>query len=195
MGYRFQPTDKFSLDLATFYNIYNHLLSDHFGPLSFQFSPAPHLLMYNNFANNMKAKVYGVEVAMDWRPFTWWRLQAAYSHLQWRFRLTSSQDTMDLVSRGDAPHHQLSCRSSLELPYHLEMDLWLRYVSALHITRVDSYITMDARLTWKPRQNLELAVVGQNLFHRHQQEFANQIEGFATTRAPRGVYGKLTWRF
>ena len=28
---------------------------------------------------------------------------------------------------------------------------------------IDSYLTLDARLGWKPRRNLELALVGQNL--------------------------------
>ncbi len=59
---------------------------------------------------------------------------------------------------------------------------------------IDQYIALDARLAWRPRQNLEIAVVGQNLLDLHHPE-----SGTSTAlRAPlveiqRGVYGKVTW--
>jgi iron complex outermembrane receptor protein len=54
---------------------------------------------------------------------------------------------------------------------------------------------MDARLAWRARKNLEVAVVGQNLLQTHHLEF-NQFLGQPSevTEVPRGVYGTLTWR-
>jgi len=66
-----------------------------------------------------------------------------------------------------------------------------RYVDRLAIG-VPRYFVMDVRLGWEPRENLELAVVGQNLLDDHHIEF---IDSFGSTEVPSGVYGMITWRY
>jgi iron complex outermembrane receptor protein len=51
---------------------------------------------------------------------------------------------------------------------------------------------MDLRIAWRPRKNLELSVVGQNLFDDQHPEFGapgSQME------IPRSIYGKVAWHF
>ena len=53
---------------------------------------------------------------------------------------------------------------------------------------------MDIRLAWRPVNNLELSLVGQNLLAKHHLEYIQ--EAFTTaTEIDRGVYGKLAWQF
>ena len=61
-----------------------------------------------------------------------------------------------------------------------------------HTVRVDSYITLDVRLAWKPLKNLELTLVGQNLAERWHREFVSLDS--LSTQVQRGVYGKITWK-
>ena len=48
-----------------------------------------------------------------------------------------------------------------------------------------------ARLAWKLRKNLELAVVGQNLLDSHHPENGGGIP----VEVERGIYGTATWHF
>jgi iron complex outermembrane receptor protein len=57
---------------------------------------------------------------------------------------------------------------------------------------VPSYVTFDVRLAWWWKDNLEISIVGQNLWDNQHPEF-----GAAATREeiPRSVFGKIAWRF
>ena len=59
---------------------------------------------------------------------------------------------------------------------------------------VSSYVTLDVRLAWRPQENLELSLVGQNLLDRHQKELESQLFTLGS-EVERGVYGKITWGF
>ena len=60
---------------------------------------------------------------------------------------------------------------------------------------VPSYISLDARLGWRPTPNLELSVVGQNLLDQDRLEFVDTDTAVAPTAVPRGIYGQAVWRF
>jgi iron complex outermembrane receptor protein len=47
---------------------------------------------------------------------------------------------------------------------------------------------MDLRLAYRPREHIELAVVGQNLLDSQHLEY-----GYSAS-VPRGIYGTVTWR-
>ena len=59
---------------------------------------------------------------------------------------------------------------------------------------VDSYTTCDLRLAWRAADSLELSLVGQNLLEDRHLEFV-QEKFTQPTEVPRGVYGKLAYRF
>ena len=83
----------------------------------------------------------------------------------------------------------------MNLGDHLDFDLWLRSVSALSYPPVDRYTTLDARLSWKPRKDLEVAIVGQNLLNSSHLEYGSVFSNSATTEVQRGVYARIDWRF
>jgi iron complex outermembrane receptor protein len=65
-------------------------------------------------------------------------------------------------------------------------------VAAANQPRVPGYVTFDVRLGWRPRSDLELSVVGQNLPEEHHAEFPGDGP---QKEVERGVYGKVTWSF
>jgi len=68
-------------------------------------------------------------------------------------------------------------------------------VDSLPALGIPSYITLDARLGWRPTPNIELAIVGQNLLDNQHPEFTPTFIPTRQTEIERGVYGKITLRF
>jgi iron complex outermembrane recepter protein len=189
VGYRLQPTDRFSVDIAAFYNRYTDLLSLESG-VSF-LEPPGNLIVPFLVDNKIKAEIYGFEVATDWRWLDWWRWRIAYSYLQLNLKnKAGSSDTMTEGStEGSSPHNQLSLVSFVNLPANLQLDGVFRYVDSLPSQNVGHYFNLDLRLGWHATKNLELSLVGQNLLAGHHAEWSGG------TKIQRGIYTKATWRW
>ena len=94
------------------------------------------------------------------------------------------------------PRNQFSLRSSIDLPHDVEFDVWLRYVDRLEdFAKVDAYVDLDVRLAWRPKPNLELSIVGQNLLDDRHPEFTPTIIPTQKTETQRSVYGKIMFEF
>ncbi|MEC4889918.1 MAG: TonB-dependent receptor [Nitrospira sp.] len=195
-GYRNQITPALSLDLATFYNNYKDLRTFEPGPTFTETAPAPsHTVLPLNVSNKLRAETYGIEASLEWRPVEWWRIQPSYTYLYMHLYTDRSNDTGAGNATGENPAHQISLRSLMSLPHRTEFDLWARYVDRLPGIQIPSYVTLDARLGWKPTARMEISLVGQNLLDPHRPEFRERIVSFTPTEIQRGVYGKVTWRW
>jgi iron complex outermembrane receptor protein len=193
-GYRMKATDRLSLDLAIYYNKYDNLLVTKWGtPFAVLSATPPYAVVPLYFENAADGHTYGVEVAADWRPLDWWRMQLAYTYL--KMSLDYDDEALDTGQEDDSPANQFSARSSMTLPWNLELDLWMRYIDNLEDPDVSSYTTLDARLGWKPLSNLEICIVGQDLLDPQHPEFVDSWLGYQPTQVERRGYGKITWRF
>ncbi|MBI4664104.1 MAG: TonB-dependent receptor [Verrucomicrobia bacterium] len=191
-GYRIQPKDHLSLDLAAFYNDYDDFNIGRAGTPFFEPAPTPHLVLPFTTTSGGKGRGYGVEAATQWRLTDWWRLSGSYSFLKIELRDFPS----GLEGEGKDPRHQATLRSAMDLPANLELDFWGRYVGELPIFGIDPYFDLDVRLAWQPHKNLELAIVGQNLIEARRFEFApNEFDRTIGTAVQRGVYVQVTARF
>jgi iron complex outermembrane recepter protein len=185
LGYRIQPTRRLSLDVATFYNVYDNLRT-----------VEPTSMFSATAGNEMEGDTYGIELAADFQPLDWWRLQLSYSFLEMNLSLKdTSMDTISVGAEGESPQNKVSVRSMMDLPHNLELDIWFRYVDNLPTQQVDDYTTLDVRFAWKPLKWLELAVVGQSLLDDHHPEFKPELIDTSPTEVERSVYGKITCRF
>jgi len=194
LGYRVQASNRLSFDFTAFYNIYNNLFTTvPDTPFMRMSSPPPYVVIPLSFANKMDGETYGMEVAAKWRPLDWWQLHLSYTFL--KMDLDVEDGAIDPEDEGDNPEQQASVRSSMDLPWDLELDLWLRYVDSLSEPRVPSYTTLDVRLGWQPLGNLEISIVGQNLLGSPHAEFIDEQLLSEPTEIERSVYGKITWRF
>lgn len=194
-GYRIQATERFSADLAVFYNRFDDLFSLETGPIAREASPPPpHFVLPFLIGNRLEGSGYGSELTATARLVPWWQLHGTYSHLRLELRAEpGSTDTTSLDAEGASPRHQLSLRSSMDLPAELGFDLSLRHASELPAQRVASYNSVDARLAWRPSARIELAVVGQNLLDAHHVEFGGGLP--SRTEVERGFYAQLSLRW
>ena len=204
LGYRERPTDRLSVDVAVFYNDYKDLrTAEDIGVIDPLSVPGA-LVRPLRLANQMEGHTYGIEVAADWRPASWWREQLAYTFLRVALRIPGDPSNTGFLIERSAPRHQVSLRSSVDLRKDLDLDLWLRYagkVDGFNTTNpqlqefpVDSYLTLDARLAWRPAKSLELSLTGQNLLDSPHVEFIPEVFP-VPIQVRRGVYGKIVWRF
>jgi iron complex outermembrane receptor protein len=83
----------------------------------------------------------------------------------------------------------------MDVRQDLALDCWVRYVDDLPSQEMDSYITLDVRLGWKVRENVELSVVGQNLLDDQHPEYEPEFIDTIPTEVQRSVYGQVTWQF
>ncbi len=196
LGYRAQPVERVSFDIATYYSFYNDLRSTEIAGPPIPFFPCPICTTIPlTLDNKIDAETYGVELSTTWHPTDFWELSGSYTLMM--VDVDPDNDSTDTTAKDqedDTPDHQFQLHSRLNLPYDLEFDTSFYYVSKLSSQNVGSYERVDARLAWHPREHLELSVVGQNLFEGKHREFG---DGFFTVsnRVPRSVYGKVTWRY
>jgi iron complex outermembrane receptor protein len=196
IGYRAQPRKEYSYDVALFYNVYESLVSLRPTDESEWYEdPVYHQLIAPiYFGNAARGQSYGVELSGQWSPSERWRLSSSYCFL--KMHLTSQPGTESYLAAGDSPRNQVRLMSSWDLGNRWQFDAIWRYVDCLSNLGVPSYLTMDARLAWQPRKNMELALIGRNLFDSHHQEFAESIPiFFYGTQVRRSVFANFTWRY
>jgi len=192
LGYRTQPRENLSLDIALFYNIYNNLQTFE------QINPSQ-IVSDTLFANKLSADSHGLEISVDWRPLEWWRLQANYSYLEITSRLDDDSGDCtgsDLVASGSSPRHQYSLRSMMDLGNRVHLDTWIYHVDGLDRSSyywknsVPSYTGLSIRLAWNPLKDLELSLAAQNLLDDHHPEFIGE-NMHLQPELERSVYLKL----
>lgn len=195
-GYRIQPAESLLLDAAGFYNRYDHLLTGQAGAFFLEPSPAPaHFVLPVVVSNQMSGETHGVELSTTWQALSWWRWRADYSLLLIHLRVEpdSTNTGKPAETAGSSPRHQASLTSSMDLPYHVELDPTVRYTDVLTSEGIPPYWEMDLRLGWHPIPALELALVGQNLMQDHHPESAPSNPTTPMVEIQRGFYGQATW--
>ncbi|MDD5712092.1 MAG: TonB-dependent receptor, partial [Smithellaceae bacterium] len=192
LGHRIIFGSKLSLDTAAHYDIIFDTPSLELKPYFLETTPAPtHYIVPYIGDHKLMAKTYGGEISAELRPFAWWRLSA--SHAVFHLQVFKDADSTDPRNINDAarfsPRHQTVLRSYMDLPGNVNLDAMFRYVSEIPPLNVPSYYSLDARLAWKARPDLELSVVGQNLLDKEHPENNPDSE------VPRGVYGMVRWQW
>jgi iron complex outermembrane receptor protein len=187
LGLRAQLTSRFTASVSGFYNEYDDVRS---------ISVTPNTFFPLYFANNLAGHNYGLEFSGNYQVSDGWSLHAGYSWLEDHLHVRPGQVDLNNARYETAdPEHQLSFRSSLNLPGRAELDAGLRWVDTLHNTTgtVPAYFELDTRLAWHAGERLELSIVGQNLLHNHHPEYGQP--GPMRVEIQRSVYGKVAWRY
>ncbi|MGV0986405.1 MAG: TonB-dependent receptor plug domain-containing protein [Limnohabitans sp.] len=201
-GWRKQFSNFLSVDTSLFVTDYSHLrggrllanpvtgLNEAMGCLAIYGPGACYFTLAGYNTNLDKARSYGGEFSVEWHPRSWWKLQAAYSHLQVKGVHTDDRlgNTQVVAFENSAPRHQFSLDNHFSLAHNLNLNVRLRYnsetahytLNSPELTRLAPYTGLDMRLAWKPQRNTELSLQGRNLLKDRHTEFINI---FPVTRA------------
>ena len=203
LGYRQQFSETTYIDLAVFYNQYSDLrtIVDRAPVCEPGGTPVPgnppcflsaqYVSLPVQMENGGDIDTHGLELSVVHRFRSDWSLQASYTYL-------NSDDIPGSASSAvsqDYPAHQLSLRTAFSPTSTTEMDLWLRYVDELPAQDIDSYVTLDARASWRPVPALELSLVGRNLLESEHAEFLQEFNETEPVEVGREAYLELRWHF
>lgn len=196
-GYRVEATRSLTFDTSFFYNEYDHLFTVERGPAFIETTPPPtHAVVPFVASNKMTGETYGTEISAHFQATPEWTLMSAYTYLEMNLhRQANSSDTVRESLETQSPRHQFFIQSRLDLPNNIEFDQNFRFVSSLASIKVPSYFTIDSRIAWRPREELEVSFVGQNLLDESHPEFVTSVIESQSTEVERSFYGKVTWRF
>ena len=194
LGYRLQPWENLSVDLTTYYNDYRNLVT---------YEPIDQTTIFVD--NKMSGQATGLELALDWHPTQWWRIQASYTHINLSMELDAdSHDSFnsEKISEDSSPEHQFSLRSSMDLPKDWELDFWVYYVDEVRTASIgavladitiDNYTSSNIRLGWRPYKDIEISLVGMNLQGGHTEFVSQYLNG--VTEVERSMYAQVRWDF
>jgi len=177
-GYRRKLAENLTLDTTVFYNDYADIQS---------YSS----LTYGALGNLAEAESYGAETMVTWQVADNWRLAANHSYMH----LDIEPDTARTNERYT--RHQVGLHSYLDIAEDVEFNV-SGYYAGPRIPPAQStteFFRLDAGVTWRPTENVELALVGQNLLDPGHHETLDPLFHADSAEVPRAVYGQVTFRF
>lgn len=208
IGWRFQPNKKLSFDIATFFNHYNDLIGPSYGTPFF--NPAiSAIVMPVAFKNIGTANTAGIELNTDWQVSPQWRLHAGYRYLHSTASLfansTSFPEGSTNFMMGWNAHHQFNLRSQWNFAPRWQWGVNARWLSRIDIppdqtkpqaSSINAYLTLDTRLSWQMNKQVELSLVGKNLFSKqHLETLTLRPSDLLSTEVPRSAYLQVRWEF
>jgi iron complex outermembrane receptor protein len=193
-GFRLQRRQRWTVDLALFYNRQTRKSSVEFGELEVRTQPFVDIRQNTFFANNRRGSSRGGELALTGIVRPWWRMQGSYSYQR------SVSDPVPgfagLVGYLTAmdPGHQARLQSFWNAGRRWQADVSLFGVGPVAGRNVPGYLRADARLSWRPDRHQDWSVVAQDLFNNGRLEWAPDLYVYAIP-ARRAVVVRWTVQF
>jgi iron complex outermembrane receptor protein len=160
LGYRGQPTSRFSYSATAFHIEYDHLRT-------LEIAPSGTFLVFGSL---MEGEADGLEMWAKFQATPRWRLSAGATTLHERLRLKpGSNDVSGPGQIGNDPGQTWQLRSSWDIGSSAGLDLGIRHSAELERNQVPAYTAVDARFAWRFQSGLELAITGRNLSGAHAE--------------------------
>lgn len=184
IGYRAQPSPRWSYSVTAFRHRYDDLRSlESISP-----SGGPPAVI----ANLMEGRAHGIEAWGSWRAADWWRLSVGLNTLNKSLHFKpGSRDIGGLQGAGNDPPRKFMLRSAMNLGPHGEFDVNVRSVAARPNPAVPSHVALDIRWAWQFSRDVELSLTGFNLLERRHPEFGALATRGETART---FLVKLLWK-
>ncbi len=195
-GYRGRPVDVLSLDLAAFYNRYDHVNTLENGTPFPETDPAAHTVVPLVLDTQARATAVGAEAVVAWQAARRLRLTVTYAWLRLRARPDAGSDDLSnvRVNDGSNPQQQAGLLVRADPAPGVELDGALRAVDGLPALGVPGYVDLTARVAWEPVPGLTVSLTGEHLAQTHHREFAvvgpTDVVG---EDVPRTVFARVTW--
>jgi len=192
-GYRGRLAPSLSVDAAGYFNSYDGLLLDATSEettLNTDFG-TPFLETPNVIGESADGKTYGMELSATWQARPDLRLRGGYSWLYEDLDATEGAE-------GNAPRHQVALQSLYDISGEWRFGTVFRFVDELSNVDADGYVDLDARLSWSPNTQVELALTGRNLLTGGRREFGTERAANPTplaTDVSRSVLATLVVKF
>ncbi len=195
LGWRKALGDRFSVDIALFYNEYEGLRTLEPGSLEPSPTPPPAFVVPLFASNGADARSWGGELVVNaiWSPR--WRTELHYSQVQIHVDPLESADTNAENAEGESPLHRATLRSFWDLPGHIELNATVRYSDEVERQNIDAYTELDLVVSKRIGKHFTVSLVGQNLLDNGHEEFVDRVVGTPRSEVERSAFVKLTISF
>lgn len=196
LGFRLHPTSWLFFDCTGFCHDYAHLRTYALGPVHAAASDSGTVYTVPYVAgDDMAGRSCGFESFIEYQASRV-RLRGTYAFFRlWLDPEEHIENMRAEDMEGEAPRHQWTLQTFVDLPFNLELDGTLRYVDGLPAIPVDAYLTADVRAGWSPSPNWEWSIMGRNLLQKNHMEFKESHIPFYATAVQRQILGRLLVRF
>lgn len=176
-GYRWQPLENLSFDVAVFYNDYDRLASLELDtPFVDPQSGMTIIPVLNR--NLTEARSRGAELLAEWQPTQAWRLAASYAALDLELESPGLDVNRGTWFDGATPRGQFSLRSQFGFSDRVEFGAQFRHHTRVRRTPLDptgagvgAYSSLDLRLGWRVSPEWQISLMGQNLLDEEHVEY------------------------
>ena len=201
IGYREQPSQRFSLDLAAFYDRYIGNTSDVLGEPTFSPDPVPHIEVSDLTANGTNAVGKGIEAAVAWQVLPEWKIEGSYTYNLVNPWIDAAAPPGSESGFKLPSHNKWRLQSYVNLSKSWKFDSFLYWVSPADPSNaygisvlVPSYLRLDVRIGYRVNRHWRLSLAGQNLLQpRHPEAVSQLLTEWSYVN--RGAYLKSTWQF
>jgi len=162
LGYRAQLSPSFSVSATAFFTRYSDLRSVALTP------DGTGVI----FANGFEGRSHGLESWATWLVTPHWKLTGGFTLLSERFDARPGfADLGGVTQFSNDPRHTALLRSSWDLGRDWEADFTVRNVGHIPNFDVPAYTALDARIGWRVRRDLEIALMAANVSNGTYPEF------------------------
>ncbi len=176
LGYRTNPTPDTSVDIASFFNHYDNLISfqNYYGPAVNTPNGGamdPSYLTVIQQQNTGAGNIWGVELAGQWNPISSVKVNLSYTYQGYDQNMINASNS----ELGAPPPHNLANARVYFDPFQgLELNTSFYYTDATFMydpqsgnTITNSYVQWNLGATVKPTDNLEISLWGLDLEGAH----------------------------
>lgn len=186
LGYRSRLANNITVDISVFKNEYDDLRSSFLGET---LTPKNGYIEFPvHLANESEATSTGVEIATELTLSEQWKLKATYSYLHMNSHFVEE-------ATPKAPRNQFNLRSKYNLSDTQFIDLWVRYVSSVAQSNLDSYTELDIKYQWSANKDLKIGLIGRNLLNSSHSEFLQDFITTAPMLVKRSVAVEFSYQF
>ncbi len=183
LGHRILVNEKLSFDTTVFYNDYNDLVIT-------EVNPGADIIV-----NDLSADSYGLELSSNYFVTPDWQLKLSYTYIDSDFDYKDGTgDTLPVEKV--AAKNKASFYSFYSVTKDVKWDVMVYYQDSKNPSYnydpqdgTPSFIKLDSRISWSPRKDLEIYLIGQNLWDHSTRETLYYAE------TPRTFYLGLNYKF
>ena len=195
-GIRLRPSDESLIEVTVFKTFYDNVPDTHASAANF-FVENGIVVVPVNLINMLNGKGDGVEANFRYQPRQWLTLKGSYTYLHqvyddWPIKDAESRSTVT-STKGQDPANRFHVGVSLDPSSQLEFDFNLYFTGPFRQGSINGHHRLDARIGWKPTENLEFSLAGQDLLrYSHRENTDNSME--YSTMIQQRYYLSMTYR-
>ena len=195
VGARLRPTEDSLIEFTAFRIFYKGVLD------TWQNRSATNPFIINGIVpeyltNVLNGKGDGFEANFRYQPTEWATLKGSYTYLHQNYIDFPIQDAETFwtvkSNKGQDPANRFHIGVSLDPLENIEFDANLYFTGPFREGDIKGYHRLDMRVGWKPVEELEISVVGQDMMKASYKSNTDSIMGYASRIQQRyymmGVY-------